>query len=139
MDTQQIRRMNLRRLVAEHEGMNSLARALGLTKGAYISQLLTEPPVRTVSEKTARAWEKKLGLPEGWMDGAAQSTPAATTIDSTILAQVLTEVSEALRSARVALTPAQTAELVAMQYSDAHAAGRVDVSRVKAIVGLLRR
>ena len=56
-DINEVRRSNLRRLVEENEGMNNLARRLGLTKGAYISQLLTDPPVRTISEKSARKWE----------------------------------------------------------------------------------
>ena len=67
-DIYSIRKKNLHRLVIDNDGQNNLARRLGLTKGAYISQLLAIPPIRTLSEKTARKWERQLGLPHLWMD-----------------------------------------------------------------------
>ena len=54
MDTNEVRRQNLRRLVGEHEGMGKLSAKLGLTKSAYLSQFLMDNPARTISEKTAR-------------------------------------------------------------------------------------
>lgn len=140
-DMKEIRRQQLRRLVNEHEGMNNLARKLGLAKGAYISQLLTSPPTRDISEKTARKWEKMLRLPEGWLDGAAPGVAHVngTAINSVLLAQVLLEVTEALKTAKVVISPAQAADLVAMQYADALPTGRVDPARIQRLVGLLKR
>ena len=139
-DIQEIRRQHLRTLVSEHEGMNSLARRLGLTKGAYISQLLTTPPVRVISEKTARKWEKQLRLPEGWLDGAAGAPPlGGGALNSELLAQVLGGVMAALKVAKVSLTPSQLSDLVAMQYADALTAGRIDTARIQRLVSLLKR
>lgn len=139
MDTQQIRRVNLRKLVSEYDGMNSLARALGLARGAYISQLLSEPATRTISEKTARAWEEKLGKPKGWMDGVADTTAARPAVDAALLAQTIAAVDGALKGAKVSLAPAQFADLVALGYTDAISSGRVDANRIGMIVSLIRR
>jgi hypothetical protein len=141
-DVQEVRRTNLRHLVTEHEGMGKLAKKLGLAKGAYISQLLTEPPVRTISEKSVRKWEKILSLPEGWMDGeprryGGQATGA--TINTALLTQVISAVTEALKAAKVDLPTAKVSDLVALSYSDALALGRVDTDRLQTLVGLLKR
>lgn len=141
-DMKEVRRQQLRRLVNEHEGMNNLARKLGLAKGAYISQLLTNPPTRDISEKTARKWERLLRLPEGWLDGAGSSVAAANgaaAVNSELLAQVFLAVTEELKTAKVALPPVQLSELVAMQYADALPGRRVDPARIRSIVGLLKR
>jgi hypothetical protein len=138
-DIKEIRRQQLRRLVNEHEGMNNLARKLGLAKGAYISQLLTNPPVREISEKTARKWEKQLRLPEGWLDRTSPSVSANGALNTQLLTQVIIEVHEALQLAKIVLSPAQLADLVTMQYTDAAAVGRVDPERIQRLIGLLKR
>lgn len=139
-DIKEVRRQQLRKLVNEHEGMNALARKLGLTKGAYVSQLLTDPPTRDLSEKTARKWEKILRLPDGWFDRAAPSVAAnGSALNSELLAEVLTSVSEEMRIAKVSLPPAQLADFVAMQYADALPTGRVDRARIQKLVWFLKR
>lgn len=138
-DIKEVRRQQLRRLVSEHEGMNSLARKLGLAKGAYISQLLTNPPTRDISEKTARKWEKMLRLSDGWLDGVGAAPVNGSALNSELLAQVLAAVTDALKDAKVTLAPKQLAELVTMQYADALSAGRLDTSRIHLVVGLLKR
>lgn len=141
-DIKEVRRQQLRKLVTEHEGMNNLARKLGLNKGAYISQLLTNPPHRDISEKTARKWEKILRLPEGWLDRATPaSMPQANgaAVNSELLAEVMVAVNEALRQAKITLSPVQLADLVAMQYADAFPTGRVNPDRIGKLVGLLKR
>ena len=141
VDMQEVRRKNLRQLVSKYEGMNGLARALGLAKGAYISQLLTDPPVRTISEKTARKWEQQLGLADRWLDrqSSGQASAATTSIDADLLERVLTAVLEELKKAGVTLAPARLSELVTMQYTDAVALGGADHARIRKIVGLLKR
>lgn len=74
----EIRRANLRLLVDQHGGWRTggqekLAVKLGVTPG-WISQLGTKR--RSISEKTARKWEKTLGLAPFWMD---QPHPPDTT------------------------------------------------------------
>ena len=84
-----------------------------------------------------------LRLPEGWLDGAANNgNPAGSAgvaINSELLAQVMLEVTEALKGAKVTITNAQLSELVAMQYADAAPTGRVDPARIQRLVGLLKR
>ncbi len=140
-DVAATRRANLRKLVGEYEGMNNLARKLGLTKGAYISQLLTDPPLRTISEKTARKWEKQLELSAGWLDGQpkGKTSAAAPAIDADLLERVLTAVLEELKKAGVTLVPARLSELVTMQYTDSVASGVADQARIRKIVGLFKR
>lgn len=143
VDAQEMRRLNLRRLVSEHEGMNNLARKLGLSKGAYISQLLSEPGTphaRSLSEKTARKWEKQLGLPPGWLDGKGPEvgSPAAT-VDTGLLSAVIETVTEHLNKAKITLSAPQLADLVSMQYTDAAPSGQVDPDRIRRIVGLMKR
>lgn len=63
------RRENLRTLlsVGKWRSATELARALGVTKGT-LSQLIGANPLRTISERTAREYEGRLGLPEGVLD-----------------------------------------------------------------------
>lgn len=145
-DVKEVRRANLRRLVIEHEGMNTLARKLGMNKGAYISQLLSDPPIRPITEKTARKWERALGLPEYWFDAKNQFTqptaPAATpppaAANGKLLTEVVTQVLTELK-VRGELTPAEVADLIEMVYQDSVAAGRVDVEKLKKLVALIKR
>lgn len=142
MEISEIRRMNLRRLVSEHGGMGHLARKLGLTRGSYISQMLMDPPVRPISEKVVRKWESLLRLPTGWFDGQPRANAGAThpaQVDAPVLTAVLSEVLDALRAAKINLSPAGISELVALHYSDAVSSGRVDPDRIRRIVGLIRR
>lgn len=141
MDVNQTRRINLRRLVSEHEGMTALSKKLGLTKPAYVSQLLADPPARPISEKTARKWEKMLGLPDGWMDGQPRpyKDGAAAPLDARLLETALSMVTEALAAAKVKLPPSHVSEIVVMSYTDALAIGRVDQDRINKIVGLLTK
>ena len=132
----EIRRKNLRKLVSDYEGMNKLASQIGLSKGAYISQMLMDPPVRPFTEKTARKWEEKLGLSVGWFD--EQHDRDSPSIDTHLLAQVLEAVDSVMRKAKVVLSPAKIAELVAMQYADSVPTGRVELKRIKSIVDLLK-
>ena len=137
-DTNEVRRQNLRRLVNEHEGMTHLAKRLGLGRGAYISQLLTTPPVRKISEKTARKWERMLRLPEGWLDSHTAEGVVAP-LNAQLLAAVISEVHQALRVAKVTLPDPQVADLIVLQYKDALPVGRIDPERIRGIVALLKR
>lgn len=144
-DVKEVRRANLRRLVLEHEGMNTLARKLGMNKGAYISQLLSDPPIRPITEKTARKWEKALSLPEFWFDAKNQIAPAAApqqvvvaATNGKLLNEVVTQVLTELK-VRSELTPAEVADLIEMVYQDSVPAGRVDAEKLKKLVALIKR
>jgi hypothetical protein len=90
----EIRREQLSLLSQEKGGHNELGRLLGLKKGAYISQIINNNPKRTtLSEKTARTWEKKLKLIPGWFD-----TPSgAATINVDVLAATLSTIADTLK------------------------------------------
>jgi hypothetical protein len=64
----EIRRENLRLLVAKYGGAAKLGLALGYSNGAFISQLISKKPPRTISERVARHIEDSLKLHHGWMD-----------------------------------------------------------------------
>lgn len=64
----QVRKENLRRYVDEHGGPSSVAKTLGLSGPSYVSQLSGAEANRPFSERTARKWEEKLGLPAHWFD-----------------------------------------------------------------------
>lgn len=139
-DINEVRRKNLRKLVNDYEGMNSLARRLGLTRGAFISQLLSTPPVRTMGEKTARKWEKALGLAEGWMDlpaGEARNVPMTET--QVLIETIVKRVLEETKQRRLNLSPEQISNLVGMSYRDAEMSGGFDTGRMTKILDLIPR
>lgn len=62
------RRENLRRLIDAHDGPSKLAQKLGYTNASFLSQMAGPNPIRSVTEETAREYEKQLGLPPGSLD-----------------------------------------------------------------------
>ena len=137
-EVQEARRRRLRQLVHEHEGMNALARRLGMGRGAYISQLLKEPPLRPITEKTARRFEKELNKPAGWMDGVDPQAPQP--IKQELLSAIIAQVIEALEVAKINLPAPRLADLISMIYADAvTAGGKVDSARLSALVRLIKR
>lgn len=62
------RRANLRLLADRYDGPSQLAAKLQLRHPSYLSQLIGPNPSRDISERTARAYEEKLGLAAGWLD-----------------------------------------------------------------------
>jgi len=75
-DIETIRLNQLVLLVQKYENnQKKLAEALDLTPG-YINQLLGR--VRPITEKSARKFERKLGLDNGWFDNPITGTFKAT-------------------------------------------------------------
>lgn len=63
-----IRVTNLRAMREFYEDeIGGLSAKLGVTP-SYISQLIGPNPTLVISEKSARAFEKKLRLPVSWLD-----------------------------------------------------------------------
>lgn len=58
----QIRRARLKSLIAERGGPNAIAHELGYKNASFLSQMCCPNPIREVTEKTARSFERKLGL-----------------------------------------------------------------------------
>lgn len=63
------RAANVRYLMTEHTPV-VLAQKLGLKNAAYLRQITSAEPIKTLSEKNARRWEMILGLSNGWFDVA---------------------------------------------------------------------
>lgn len=63
------RRANLRALAAPPASATTVGVRLGFTP-QYMGHLIGRNPTRTISEKTARVIEEKLGLAGGWLDVA---------------------------------------------------------------------
>lgn len=103
-----VRRNNLRAL-REERGAESLAKALGLKNTSYLSQLIHRH--RAITERTARTWEKRLGLRAGWFDQAHQEIGPSTVVDI----DLLTKVNEVIDSLQIrgAITHRQRATIIA--------------------------
>lgn len=103
-----LRRNNLRAL-REQRGAESLARDLGLKTTSYLSQLIHRH--RAITERTARTWEKKLGMASGWFDTQHEEFSEAMPLDVELFAKI----SELIDNAPVgrALTARQKGTILA--------------------------
>ena len=141
-----VRRENLRHLIRQHDGPAALARRLGYRNGAFLVQMAGPNPSRPVSERTARAFEAKLGLPTGWFDDAqrAASTPSAlgdppAPIDSALLTETLRLLAESCAAMGITLAPARFADVVALLYTEAAEERRLPrPEHVQRLVNLLK-
>jgi SOS-response transcriptional repressor LexA len=67
MNVSEVRRANLRTLVAKYESQKKLAELVG-THPVYISQILSDKSRAKIGDTLAREIEKKLNLDEFWFD-----------------------------------------------------------------------
>lgn len=76
MDIYEIRKSNLRHLITSR-GDGKKAKLAGLieTSPAYISQILSAKTKASVGARLARQIERKLQLPNGWMDAIDHPDP----------------------------------------------------------------
>ena len=79
MDTNSIRRENLRALAATHKSQADFAAACG-TAASVISLIISPNPKRNLGHRLARKIEQAQGLPLGWLD-SEHSTPANSPIE----------------------------------------------------------
>jgi DNA-binding transcriptional regulator YdaS (Cro superfamily) len=137
-DIHEVRRRNLKALVAQWDGPTNLAKQIGYTGPSYVSQMVSGN--RPITEKTARHIESKLELAPSWLDtvhpGAVSARPAA--LDATSLARIISLLTTALQEASVKMQPAKFAELVAMVYEDAQERGRIDEKFINRVIGLVK-
>ena len=132
----EIRRAALRSLMKTWGGPTSLAKKLGHSNGSYMAQLAGPHPSREISEKVAREFEAKLGLPVGWMDQEHNGT--TRTVDDEALGTCVRAVAAALRDAGHRATPDQMSDLVALAYEHAKLVGRVDETFINKLVRLTK-
>ncbi|UZZ64561.1 transcriptional repressor [Curvibacter phage PCA1] len=72
------RRENLRKLIDNNGGPLALATKLGYVNSSFLVQMAGPSPIRDVTEKTARAYEEKLGLEPMSLDKEVDLTAAGT-------------------------------------------------------------
>src|SRR5256885_11273821 len=138
-----VRRNNLRTLIQQHDGPAALARRLGYRNGAFLVQMAGPNPTRPVTERTARGFEQKLGLPAGWLDRAESPPLAAATqsgpVDSALVTEVLRLVAESCETMGVTLAHARFADVVALLYTEAIEEQRLPrAEHVQRLVNLLK-
>lgn len=138
--TDSVRRDNLRALIAEH-GASNLASQLGYTNPSFLSQMAGPRPIRDITEKTARRFEAKLGLPKGYLDRTDKPVQQSThaPLDVPLTTEVITLVGRVLNDEGVTLPPLKLAELVNLAIVDASAnGGQPRDAILKSVVRLLK-
>lgn len=127
-----LRKINLRTLIARYGGPSALAKKLGYSNATFISQMIGPKPIRPLSEKTCRKIETALELPPMWMDqdheapkGLEVREPAAPyTVTRTGLdTELLRKVAQAVEDAGIPFAAAKFGDVVTMVYEDAISKG----------------
>ncbi len=140
-----IRRARLRELM-EKKGTKNLSETLGYRQPSFLSQMAGPNPTRDISEKTARRFEQKLGLPTGYLDMETDPVEAPVRAASAPVAGSVAQVAEVIRMVgsicageNVELAPIKFADVVALAYVDMmEHAGTARPEHIKQIVRLLK-
>ncbi len=143
---------NVRTMAARYDTQVDLAVALGLTKSG-LNQLIGPNPIRPISERMARKFEKRMRLAPGTLDGepvkpsGAPGAPSYTATPSPALepmqeVQILDTVMRAADDAKkrvgLILTDEKYRALVSVLYrSAARSGGQVDPAEVDNLVRLM--
>lgn len=105
----------------QQRGVNELARQLGYANASFLSQMAGPNPIRAVTEKTARRFETRLGLPAGSLDrpvsGAAPAAAATTSVGLT--AEVIRLVGRLFEEEGVDVSGMRFADVCALALLDA--------------------
>lgn len=137
------RRDTLKQIVDQRGGVSKIAKQLGYSNPSFMSQMIGPNPTREITEKTARKFEEKLGLPKGTLDGAlppptpvpAQAEPNDTAL---LVAEVIRMVGRTLESEGVKPSADKFADVVALAYLDTISHGAPRESHVKQLARLLK-
>lgn len=135
-DVQESRRKNFELVrSARGETWKELAKVLGVTS-SYLSQIMKG--TRAFTEKSARVFERKLGLRSGYLDDDPSTVVGTVTrIDTELLADVAVRVMQFIsRDKHVKLSPIQTRKVISMTFIQATKDGSVDEAYIKQLVAL---
>lgn len=128
MGNNEIRRERLRELMSQH-GATQLANLLGYTQASFLSQMAGPNPTRDVTEKTARRYAEKLGLPPQYFERPffdevtsraetkAEADDAAAS-NVALVADVIRLVGAICSTEKVELPAVKFADVVALAYVD---------------------
>ena len=130
----QLRRGNLRALIAKEGGPSSLAKKLGHSGPSYLSQLANGKA--PITEKVVRKIEHQLGLKDRALDSEGGALPFAGT-DQALIAAAIRAVGEELDRAKAQPGAKKFAELVAVTYEHSVSTGHVDPAYVRNLVKLV--
>lgn len=148
----EFRRENFRALAAVHT-TTGLAASLGYRQPSFISQMIGPNPTRDITEKSARGFEKKLGLEDGFLDRPPLNNGSSIPMEKTVkafssaqiqkindmLVEVIQLVGSSLQSEEITLPPSRFADLLTLAVGDAmehNCAPRE--SQIKQMVKLLK-
>lgn len=131
-----VRRENLRRLMAEWGGPTSLAKKLGHANGSYLAQVAGPHPRRVIGEKVARQIEERLHLPAGSLD--ATHTGRSEPVRDEVLTECVQAVAAAVSEAGLTPAPAQFAELVSLVYDRHRSIGTIDEPYIHRLMRLIK-
>lgn len=126
------RRGNLRALIIQHEGATNLAKLLGYSSPSYLSQMVGPNPTRQITEKVARQVERKLLLPDGWLDKKPTTYPVK--VNDQQIGELVLLVGQILKENAVTVTPEQFATLVTL----AHEREAIDETYIRRLIHLIQ-
>lgn len=134
---------NLRRLIDDAGGPSSLAKKLGYSNASFLVQMAGPNPMRKVTEKTARAFEEKLGLPAGHLDqpSAPSAPPVASAPPQSVpfTVDLIRLVGKVLDEEHVSLPPLRFADLVAFALVESEAQRKMaDADQIRRVVALMK-
>jgi len=120
----EIRREHLRYHMKK-AGASNLSATLGYRQPSFLSQLAGPNPTREITEKTARSFEERLGLPSGSFDQPIDAPTQPEQVDAPsvaanteLVADVIRLVGNIVASENIELPPAKFADVVALAYVD---------------------
>lgn len=137
---EEVRRENLRRVVEELGGHTAVARRLKLAGPSWLSQLYSGH--RPFTEKTARKFEKQLGLKAGSLDvpgefGSAPSKPVIVNRDIPQVGETIAVVQSLLTERNQTLTNVKFGAVVDAVFSQVIKTGAVDRELAEKILDLI--
>lgn len=144
MDAKTARTMNIRALVAREGGPTKFAAKSGDWSQAQVSQWISETNPKGIGHALARAVERALGLPLGWMDqphGTVHIGVATTAVETVtvgplshapnpaLLTRAITEAAAAFRRSRRLPTDESLARVAVLAYQILSAGQALAASR----------
>lgn len=138
MDTQAIRRTNLRKMM-DREGAITLSKRLGYRAPTFLSQMCGPNPTRKITEKTARRFERDLNLPEGALDKDPNAPNGPSSIDVDLVVSVIRMVGNVCAAEAIELPPNRFADLVVLAFVDTiEHEGQQRPEHIKQVVRLMK-
>lgn len=138
-DVYEVRRENLRKLIAQWGGPKALGHKLGYKNASFLVQMAGPHPSREITEGTSRKIEHALDLPAAWLDHVQEGSDSPAHVDHTQISRVIKAVAQTADDMGVDLTPAKLGDIVSLVYDDAETHdGSVRADYVRRVVQLLR-